>query len=72
MCGGFLGVTLQRRNARVNRVTFNERLNILVLGSSPLLHIVLALLLFLTVYLAAWKAYYTQCSKPVRRNLHPS
>ena len=23
----------QRRNARVNRVTFNERLNILVLGS---------------------------------------
>ncbi len=30
---GYIPVFSQRRNARVNRVTFNERLNILVLGS---------------------------------------
>ncbi len=47
----------QRRNARVIRVTFNERLNILVLGSWPLLHIASTSVIFDRLF-GCLEAYY--------------
>ncbi len=77
---------IQRRNARVNRVTFNERLKILVLGSWPLLHIAAYSsqhfcyfwpFIWLLGKLTIPSAANSTCSKQyvqqtVRRNLYPS
>ncbi len=60
----------QRRNARVNRVTFNEGLNILVLAFAA--YSSLALLFFICLLGKLTIPRSIQCSKPVHQNLYPS